>query len=291
MILKKIFKKDIDIIEKDNIQYYGFWLDFDLNEFYLHKMFVKKNKPLKILGPFYNKCSVKDIIFDFYLAGENRYPCFALAHKQIGFWTKYQDYNNVFRFPCWMWHLDFSQYSKGISYKRFGTLLSIDRLMNPIEVNYSKEQLKQRKDRVIIFSKHLKEPRSTFYELAVDTIGCDGFGQAFGNHDKSMGKTYLLEQYKYSLCPENAIGDGYITEKIPEAFHAGCIPITWCRPSDLELDFNSEAVINLFGLDSYECKEVLNELNGKGKLYQTAISTPLLKKEPILTNIENFILK
>lgn len=289
-MLKKIFKKEIDFVEKDNIQYYGFWPDFDLNQFFLHKIFVKKNKPLKILGPFYNEHSVKDKIFDFYLTGENRTPRFSLAHKQIGFWTKYQDFNNVFRFPYWMWHLDFSQYSKGISYKRFGTLLSIDRLMNPIGVNYSKEQLKQRKDRVIIFSKHLKEPRRTFYKLAESAIGCDGFGQAFGNHDKSMGKTNLLEQYKYSLCPENAIGDGYITEKIPEAFHAGCIPITWCRPSDLELDFNSEAVINLFGLDSYECKEILNELNGKGKLYQTALSTPLLKKEPTLTNFENFIL-
>ena len=61
-------------------------------------------------------------------------------------------------------------------------------------------------------------------------------------------KKELLSQYQINLCPENFIGQGYITEKIPEAFLSGCIPVTYCDPNDLKLDFNHKAVVNLYGL-------------------------------------------
>ncbi|HUX43067.1 MAG TPA: glycosyltransferase family 10 [Rectinemataceae bacterium] len=38
-------------------------------------------------------------------------------------------------------------------------------------------------------------------------------------------KIAFLRQYRFTICPENARGEGYVTEKLFQAFEAGCIPI------------------------------------------------------------------
>lgn len=272
----------------DNITYYGFWPDFDPKEFLLHCIFKKSGKELKILGPFTNQAP--DDFYDFFVTGENTHPRFLLAKKQIGFWTEYQEFSNVYRFPYWKWHLDYLEYRNYLEYNRFGSLISIEGLLKPINASFTREQLKNRQNRAILFSKHLKEPRRTFFTLTNEIIGCDGVGDAFANGNKNLGKIGKLKTYKFNLCPENSLSDGYITEKIPEAFQSGCIPITWCKPSDLELDFNKEAVINLFGLDIHDCKEILKDLLNEGPIFRKAISTPLLNQKPSLTYLEKFIL-
>jgi hypothetical protein len=45
-------------------------------------------------------------------------------------------------------------------------------------------------------------------------------------------KHEILEQYKFSICYENARDiPGYITEKIFDCFFAGCIPVYWGAPN------------------------------------------------------------
>ena len=39
------------------------------------------------------------------------------------------------------------------------------------------------------------------------------------------GKVQLLRRYRYSLCPENKLAPGYVTEKIVEAHLAGAVPV------------------------------------------------------------------
>ena len=46
------------------------------------------------------------------------------------------------------------------------------------------------------------------------------------------------------MCPENGLYPGYYTEKIPEAFYSGCLPITWAD-ENIVADFNSRAFLNL----------------------------------------------
>ena len=36
-----------------------------------------------------------------------------------------------------------------------------------------------------------------------------------------------LANYRFNLCPENSLGEGYITEKIFDSIRSGCIPIYW----------------------------------------------------------------
>lgn len=247
---------------------------------------------LKIMGPFpdrYIKIMLLINKADYFITGENRDPEFRRARKQIGFWRSYKNRSDVFRFPNWMWHLNWPEIADQPPYPRYGLRLDIDRLMRPIKDTYSAKQLTSRQNKAILFSKHLREPRRQLYEVTNSVLGCDGYGGAFNNDNRAQAKMPIMEGYKFNLCPENSIGDGYITEKIPEAFHSGCIPITWCRPEDLEEDFNSEALVNLYGLDERQCKQVLEEIGGSGQYMQKLLTTPLLKHKPRLKPLIEFL--
>jgi len=286
------------------IEYRNYWPNFDPNEHFFHHLFKQLNLQVSVVGPFKETARIdrirnlfQDIAVaagyrekaEFFITGENKLPQFHRAKKQIGFWRSYRDREDVFRFPYWMWHLDWEELSVVPDYPRYGKPLSIDRLMRPISSSYTKDQLTDRLNRAVIFSMHLREPRRRFMELTQKSIGCDGFGGAFGKNDRARPKMPILEKYQFSLCPENSIGDGYITEKIPEAFHAGCVPIGWCRPEDLEEDFNPEAVINLYGLDNKQICELLSELKACGALYSKMMSEPLLVRRPDLDTLMEFI--
>lgn len=283
--------------------YKNYWPGFDPKEHIFHYLFqsLQCGRPIEVVGPFKSGGRIKrfgqrfySAMFprnkaDFFITGENRRPQFHRAKKQIGFWRSYSDRDDVFRFPYWMWHLDWPELTEVPDYPRYGMPLSIDRLMRPICETYSVNQLLSRLPRAVLFSMHLREPRQRFYQLTSSAIGCDGFGGAFGNDNREQPKMPVMERYRFSLCPENQIGDGYITEKIPESFHSGCIPIAWCRPDDLQVDFNPKAVINLYGLDHAQVNEVLIEVASGGCLYSSLIKEPLLLKRPTLTPLIRFI--
>lgn len=56
-------------------------------------------------------------------------------------------------------------------------------------------------------------------------------------------KLAYLQQFTYNICPENTYHPGYVTEKIFEAYEAGCIPVYW-GGIESELDiFNPEAFL------------------------------------------------
>lgn len=285
------------------MKFVGFWQDFSPNNHLIGSLFEDVKRDVRILGPFSagihcnlaQKLKLKKLISfaepkaDFFITGENCEPQFRRARKQIGFWRRYPDRNDVFRFPNWMWHLDWPELEHQPPYPRYGMRLSIDRLMRPINETYSKRQLEGRVRKAVLFSKHLRDPRKRLFELTKKDIGCDGFGGAFGNDNRQQPKMTLMERYRFSLCPENSIGDGYVTEKIPESFHSGCIPIAWCTPEDLAEDFNPRAVVNLYGLDNQQCSEILKELQHGREYFEYIVRQPLLLKRPSLKPLLEFI--
>ena len=77
----------------------------------------------------------------------------------------------------------------------------------------------------------------------------DGMGSYFDltikdHHRSGFFKKDILENYAFNLCPENGIYSGYVTEKIPESFAAGCLPVTYADEMTV-IDFNPKAFINL----------------------------------------------
>jgi len=274
-----------------NLTFNGFWNGFDPKlQFASWPHIINKyssKKDLRILGPFWRK---KDFLFyekiaqkhgkwDIFITGENRDNPQKLAKTCIGFRIP----NNKFevRFPYWQWYLNWKDLEITQPYKRFDEIYSISKLMEPISKNFgqiSEGSFKTNPPQAALLTSHLKRNRFKLYFNCKMAIGCDLYGKKYIPITK--GKKDLLSQYQISLCPENSIGQGYITEKIPESFLSGSIPITYCNPDDLLLDFNPKAVVNLYGLTGFQIRKKLKEISTNFEVFTALRNEPLLLASP-----------
>ncbi len=196
--------------------------------------------------------------------------------------------SNHFRFPYWMEMLDWSaQGVVGNVNHRYGALLSIDSLMKPLG-----ENCLSRSNKAAFFSSHLREPRMSIFKAVSRLIDVDGYGPYFDraviDHNKSgLYKLDILSDYRFNLCPENGCFPGYYTEKIPEAFAAGCIPITW-TDSNVSVDFNPLAFVNMFELISDGYLSLGDILNDSGYISKL-VSEPLLLTSPEIQPMKEFL--
>ena len=151
-------------------------------------------------------------------------------------------------------------------YKRYGKKLSIKKLMAPLD----RSDHDKRIDAVCALIGHVTFPRKQIIDHLKKTYRVDVFGKNTKPWDGS--KYDLIKKYKYCFVAENSLGYGYETEKLPEAWNAGCIPVGYlkCEPSA----FNLEAV-----------EDVLN----KNSNLKTSIH--LLKEKPDLKHLFDYFLK
>lgn len=196
---------------------------------------------------------------------------------------------NYLRFPYWMEMIDWSfDGFHGNINPRYGELIKVEKLMRPI----NKLDWLSRKRAVAFFTSHMREPRMSIYNKVKDILPVDGYGPFFDplikDHNLSgYQKKDILNEYQFNLCPENNFYPGYYTEKIPEAYHSGCIPIT-CVDSNVVSDFNSEAFINLYdGLSSGYTS--LRSLLFDNEFIDKTLSQPLIKNRPQLDSLRDFL--
>jgi hypothetical protein len=193
-----------------------------------------------------------------------------------------------FRFPYWMEMVDWSHEGlDGNSNPRFGALLKLDRLEKPLGA-----QFLERKRKAILLSSHLREPRASCMQALKRSLAVDGFGPHFDNsirdhHRSGFLKKDLLSAYAFNLCPENGLYPGYITEKIPEAFMAGCLPITWVDEA-MSVDFNPAAVINLKPMMQDDFRGLADIVCSEAKL-ASFMDQSLLLKRPSIEPFRQFI--
>lgn len=197
-------------------------------------------------------------------------------------------HSHHFRMPYWMDVTDWSREGvKGNTNPRYGRLLNIDRLMQALGNDFM-----ERPQQAAIFASHLREPRRTLLEAVKKQIGVLEFGRSFNpqikNHSESgLIKFDVLQHFAFNLCPENGIHPGYYTEKIPEAFMAGCLPITW-TDENVKTDFNPLAFINLAPMSGNYFAELGDILRSKKALASYA-EQPLLLKRPSIEPLKQFI--
>lgn len=196
--------------------------------------------------------------------------------------------NHHLRIPYWMEVTDWS--SEGITGNtnpRFGRLLNIDRLMQPLGYDFL-----QRPQTAAIFASHLREPRGTLLEAVKKQIEVVEFGRSFNPNIKNHSESGLikfdeLQNFAFNLCPENGMHPGYYTEKIPEAFMAGCLPITWAD-ENVKADFNPKAFINLAPMALDHFSELGEILHSKERLTSYA-EQPLITSRPSIEPLKQFI--
>ena len=195
---------------------------------------------------------------------------------------------NHFRFPYWMEMMDWSHEGiVGNGNPRYGQLLNLERLQAPLGSSFLK-----RESKAVLMSSHLREPRATCLATLQKIIPVDGMGPYFDksikdHHSSSFLKKDVLAKYAFNLCPENGSHPGYVTEKIPEAFAAGCLPITYVDETVSE-DFNPRSFINLAPMAKNNFNG-LEQILGSKALLQGYADEPLILKSPSIQGFEKFI--
>ena len=195
---------------------------------------------------------------------------------------------NHFRAPNWWSSIDWREYGvSNVPSPRIRSLIKIETLLKPLG-----NQIFNRKKRVALFTSHMREPRLTLFQEIEKILPVDGFGRHFNQKVKDHNlsgcfKEDILKDYLFSLCPENSMYPGYYTEKVPESFAAGCIPITWAD-QNIDSDFQPGSFINLadYAGGGY-CNAFSDLINNKN--LEKISETPLLIKHPDFEKFLDFI--
>jgi hypothetical protein len=192
------------------------------------------------------------------------------------------------RLPYWMEMINWRHEGVyGNANSRFGKLLEIERLMQPLGDAFLKRQQK-----AAFFSSHLREPRATLIGAVSAIVPVDGYGPHFDakitHHSNSgLGKFDVLQNYSFNLCPENSMYPGYYTEKIPEAFAAGCVPLAWAD-TNVCIDFNPSAIINLGSMMHNGFDDLAATIRSPASLRKLS-DCALLKNRPSLEGLKAFL--
>jgi hypothetical protein len=170
---------------------------------------------------------------------------------------------------------------------RYGPLMSISRLTSPLGNLFLRK-----KQECVLLSSHLREPRKTLFDAVRKVLPVTGVGAHFNqsiknHHTSGFLKHTLLHDFAFNLCPENGMYPGYYTEKIPEAFFADCLPITWVD-DNVRVDFNPEAFINLAPMAYCDFAPLAELLESPQKLSNYA-SQPLLLRSPSILPFRDFV--
>jgi len=219
--------------------------------------------------------------------GENIRPDYVEVDYSISFDLGISG-SKHFRMPYWMEMVDWSEEGvTGNQNPRYGRLLDLDRLMQPLGDHFLK-----RPQIAAIFASHLREPRGTLLKAVKAQIEVKEFGMTFNpnikNHlESGIIKYDELQNFAFNLCPENGMFPGYYTEKIPEAFMAGCLPITWAD-NNVRADFNPNAFINLAPMSADGFSELGNLLHSKDSLSRFT-NEALLTNRPALDPLKHFL--
>ncbi len=112
---------------------------------------------------------------------------------------------------------------------------------------------------------HKIKERELLFNLFVEKTShevCHSYGKCYGSYKNTQQKKIpghwsneelidTYSQYKFVIAMENTIKDGYVTEKIINAFYSGAIPIYW-GSSNINDFFNEKAFINVSNYSSFE---------------------------------------
>ena len=250
-LVNSSFYKDIYFIN-----YVNFWQNFHSCDFTFHKLlksiFNKYKKDLiidrnhadielySVFGE-RSKISNSNAKFKIFYTGEahTRFKeytdnCLDLCDLSIGF--NHIDNDKYIRFPLWfIYNFDIVNANKDYILKRV------------IEINNSKFT-KTKFASLVSSWEGIGNLRGVIYNSVskIDKVNCPS---RFLHNDDSLknefndNKHEYLKQFKFNICPENCIEDGYVTEKLFDAFKSGCIPI-WNGDKNLEGDvINKNAVL------------------------------------------------
>lgn len=134
------------------------------------------------------------------------------------FWPSELDGNGT-RVPYWWNYVRWPELPRPrAQYQRFGCLYELDALLRPLD----RDAVMLKPNRAVLVAANLEFPRDAFVREVSRHVAIDVLGGRVG---ASPPKIEILRKYRYVLVPENSLGFGYCTEKVPEAWIGNCVPL------------------------------------------------------------------
>ena len=225
-----------------------------------YKIVYSNNPDYVIFGPFgYEHLNYNAI--KIFISGENIRTDWNCADYAIDF--DYIDFlDRHFRFPLAFW-----------SYNYCDSIAIKNRCDN---IKYKNQFCS-----FIVSAQAPYSPRDDFFKKLceykkVDSGGkhLNNIGGPIGNRYNNFAKSKLewLKNYKFNICFENSYHPGYVTEKIFQAFSAGCIPIYWGDPTINDI-LNPKSFINISDFKNFdEAIDCIKEIDNNDDMFESILN-------------------
>jgi len=219
--------------------------------------------------------------------GENMRPSFINYNHSLSFdWDTYGGRN--FRLPLWYSRLawdGFEQKPRQDNMHNHGyeQLIPIKQLTQPRKLD-----IKAKDKFCALIANNPEGLRINLYNSISKYKQVDGYGNMFRNPLRKS-KFAILPEYKFCLCPENSIYDGYVTEKLIDAYAGLTVPI-YSGTLSVDCDFNEQAYLNY--MDTKDMDYFVShiaDMDDDIAWYREVYNQPLLLKEPKLDDAIAFV--
>ena len=223
------------------VKYMDFWPAFKIENFDVHKILLEKyeviftDQPDYIVFSEFGGQNRKYKCVKLFLSIENRPPNFYATDYAIGIHYINGRGDRYFRKPTEVHQLSaiYSVYNVTQTY-------GID--------------IKNKKFCAFVVSNPNGEARNKFFQKLSEYKKVDSGGSHLNNIGGSVGnKKEFLKNYKFNICFENSKTQGYISEKLSDAFEAGTIPIYYGDDTVLEL-LNNKSYIHIKAESAFDEK-------------------------------------
>lgn len=219
--------------------------------------------------------------------GENMRPSYIGYNYSLSF--DYDTYGGRnFRLPLWWSRLAWDGFEQkprrvGANNHGYEPLIDIGNLTRPRKLD-----MQQKTKFCALVAGNPEGLRINLFNSISQYKQVDGYGNMFGKALR-QSKFDLLPEYKFCLCPENSIYDGYITEKLIDAYAGGTVPI-YSGEMELDQDFNEFAFFNYYDIGNMdELVNAIKEWDADDVLYRGTYEEALLNEEPKLDDAIAFV--
>lgn len=290
----------------------------------LREKYILNKKHREILTPQIKKASDNGTVLIAF-TGENRDEkllkevcsdfdlCMAFRPEHEFDYNKYGGPKNYLRYTYGMAiNMDFKRHRLLKSEQGNGQRMNAYYDKNPSEKGdffdnsfHTYEKWLNRKDNAAFFAKHTHFPRKEIFDICTEVLGS---AQAYGGYlhntevePMKIPKHEVLPNAKFNICPENAIGVGYCTEKLYHAFIHGCIPIYYGNPDPEPNVFNKDRILFYDPESEDELKEKIYKIVNDKDYGEEFFAKPVLvdgaeahikhKNEQLIEIINNLLKK
>ena len=246
------------------VKYMDFWPAFKIENFDVHKILLEKYEVIFTEQPDYivfSEFGGENRYYNcvkLFLSIENRDPDFSITDYAIGIHYINDRGDRYFRKPT-----EVHQLSAIYSVYKVTQTYGID--------------IKNKKFCSFVVSNPSGEARNKFFQKLSEYKKVD----SGGNHLNNIGgrvenKKEFLKNYKFNICFENSKTQGYISEKLSDAFEAGTIPIYYGDDTVLEL-LNNKSYIHIKDESEFNEKiELIKKIDQNDTLYEQMIKEKIV---------------